>query len=186
MSESKEYVSPSSNAPVAELGDASATTDSHEPLKICLILTKGVVVWLDSIANQKGCQLNRSSVARAMITAFSKRGIRFTGARTESDIVEMVGRALDIALNSRAQAKPAAPAPRPPQANGTASMPRPPQVKVDVVNGKAAVAVAPTPRANGGLEDDERLKAEANRIFDEYLLQKGAASSSKERQHERV
>jgi hypothetical protein len=135
MSKQNEYFSPESKAP-ADLGDNnSATADTRQPCKICLILNEGVVAWLDSLANRKGCELNRSSVTRAIITAFSKRGIRFSGARTEPDIVEMVGRALDIALNSRAPSKAASPKPAAPAARAPQATP-----STQAVNGKGTGA----------------------------------------------
>jgi hypothetical protein len=170
MSESKEYVLPSSNAPVAELGDASATTDSHEPLKICLILTKGAVAWLDHLANQKGCQLNRSSVTRAIITGFSRRGIKFSAARTENDIAEMVGRCLDFYLNSRARAKtdskPAAPAPRPPQATAGTN-------HVGAGNGSGKTTTQANSASGRVDEDSESALKTANEIFDNYMRERG-------------
>jgi hypothetical protein len=132
MSERNEYVSPSSKAP-AELGDP-ATVDGRQPLKICLILSEQVVAYLDSIANQKGCQLNRSSVVRAIVSAFSKRGIRFSGAREEGDIRAMVGRPLDYYL---ANQKSAAPASRPPQASARAN-------RVGAGNGSGKTTVVTT------------------------------------------
>jgi hypothetical protein len=169
MPERNEYVTPSSKAP-AELGDP-ATTDSREPLKICLILNEGVVAWLDSIANQKGGQLNRSSVVRAIVSAFSKRGIRFSGAREEADISQMVGRPLDYYL---ANQKPAAPTPRQPQANGAAGPPRPPQAggrRVDASNSTVPLPV-----------EDNEVQGQANSAsdfdFDKYMQSRGYAPRS--------
>ena len=80
-------------APV-QLGDP-ATADGREPLRICLVLDAQLVAYLDAIATESQGQLNRSSAARGLISAFMKRGVRFTGGRTEGDLCEMVGRALD-------------------------------------------------------------------------------------------
>jgi hypothetical protein len=165
MPERNEYVSPSSETPT-ELGDP-ATTDSRQPLKICLILNDGVVAWLDSIANQKGCQLNRSSVVRAIVGAFSKRGIRFSGAREEADISQMVGRALDYYLSSRGT-----PTPRPAQGHTTSDRAN------RVGAGKITTQTTVPPTGDQDDEAQDEANSASNFDFDRFMADRGYAPRS--------
>jgi hypothetical protein len=168
MSERSEYVSPSSKAP-AELGEDTPAENDREPLKICLVLDQRTVEYLDRIGTQSRGLINRSMAVRAIVTAFLKRGIRFTGARTESDLDGMVGRCLDYYLSSRASAKtdpkPAAPAPRP-QATGGAN-----HVGAGN-NGRTAVPTTVPPP--GDQDDESRPAARASDFdFDAYMESMG-------------
>jgi len=140
MSESNKETIPASKTS-AELGNDPAVVDTREPVRVCLILDAGTVAYLDSIATQSRGHLNRSSAARGIVSAFSTRRIRYSGARTESDIGHMTGRALDHYLKANA--------PRPPantpstQAAPERITPRTPQAsvrRVEASNGKTVVA----------------------------------------------
>jgi hypothetical protein len=163
--EPNKKITPASKTP-AELGDDSATVDGRQPLKVCLILSEKLVAYLDRIANQRGGQLNRSSVTRGLVSAFSQREIRFTGAREEGDIREMVGRALDHYLSSRAT-----PAPRPAQGQTTNDR----ATRGGAGNGKTPLPktiAVPAPGDHDHEAQDEANGA-SNFDFDRFMAERG-------------
>jgi hypothetical protein len=122
--------------------------------------------------------LNRSSVVRAVITALSKRSIRFSGARTENDISQMIGRALDHYLNSRAPAKtnpkPTAPVSRQQPSAGAN------RVGTSNGSGKPTVAstVQPPVDQDDEVRDPEAFDLRDQEAFDRYMESRGCVPRS--------